>query len=42
MRAGVSVTVLDGLAGIFGVDRLVAAEEVRLPEASLDRLHEGT
>jgi hypothetical protein len=42
MRAGVSLTGLDGLAGILGVDRFVAAEEVRLTETSLHRLHEGT
>jgi hypothetical protein len=42
MRVVIAGTVLNRLAGILDVDRLVAAEEVRLPEASLHRLHEGT
>ncbi len=42
MRVVIAGTVLNRLAGILDVDRLVAAEEVRLSEASLHRLHKGT
>jgi hypothetical protein len=42
MRVVIAGTVLNRLVGILDVDRLVAAEEVHLPEASLHRLHEGT
>jgi hypothetical protein len=42
MRVVIAGTVLNRLARILDVDRLVVAEEVHLPEASLHKLHEGT